>query len=186
MSQTPGAKAQADDKPQQPGVAEQAAAMHAEPTREHKWLQKFVGDWRYEMEASMEPGKPPEKMTGTETIRAFGEIWVQGTGTSQMLDGSPAETQITLGYDPLKKRIVGTWLGTMMAHLWVYDGELSADERTLTLNSEGPSMTEEGKRANYRDVFEFKNDDLRTLTAHVQGADGQWTQFMTMDYHRQK
>jgi hypothetical protein len=185
MSQTPAAKQQAEDKPQ-PSVAEQAASMKAEPTREHKWLQKFVGDWTYETEASMEPGKPPVKMTGSESIRALGEIWVQGQGTSQMPDGSPAETQITLGYDPTKKRFVGTWLGTMMAHLWIYDGELSADGRTLTLNSEGPSMTEENKRANYRDVFEFKNDDLRTLTAHVQGADGEWTQFMTMDYHRKK
>ena len=103
-----------------------------------------------------------------------------------MPDGSPATTQITLGYDPAKKRFVGSWLGTMMAHLWIYEGELSADERTLTLSSEGPSMTEENKRANYRDVFEFKNDDLRTLTAFVQGNDGQWTQFMTMDYHRKK
>jgi hypothetical protein len=184
MSQTPAAK-QAQDKPQ-PSVAEQAASMKAEPTREHKWLQKFVGDWTYETEAVMEPGQPPTKMTGSETIRALGEIWVQGQGTSQMPDGSPAETQITLGYDPTKKRFVGTWLGTMMAHLWIYDGELSADERTLTLNSEGPSMTEEGKRANYRDVFEFKNDNLRTLTAFVQGADGQWSEFMTMDYHRKK
>jgi hypothetical protein len=182
MSQTPVAKQQADTP--QPNVAEQAAGMKADPTREHKWLQKFVGDWTYETEAAMEPGKPPVKMTGSESIRPLGEIWVQGAGTSQMPDGSPAETQITLGYDPLKKRFVGTWLGTMMAHLWVYDGELSADERTLSLNSEGPSMTEEGKRANYRDVFEFKNDNLRTLTAYVQGADGEWSQFMTLDYHR--
>lgn len=185
MSQTPAAKGKAEDKPQ-PSVAEQAAAMKVEPTREHRWLQKFVGDWTYETEASMEPGQPPQKMTGSERIRALGEVWVHGEGTSPMPDGSPATTQITLGYDPTKKRFVGTWLGTMMAHLWIYDGELSADERTLTLNSEGPSMTEQNKRANYRDVFEFKNDHLRTLTAFVQGDDGQWTQFMTMDYHRKK
>ena len=55
-----------------------------------------------------------------------------------MPDGTPATTQITLGYDPAKKRFVGTWLGSMMTHLWIYDGELSADERTLTLSSEGP------------------------------------------------
>jgi hypothetical protein len=189
MSQTPAAKQQAEDKPQTNADVQAAAmelGMKLEPTREHKWLQKFVGEWTYEMDASMEPGKPPVKMTGSETIRPFGEVWVQGHGTSQMPDGSPAETQITLGYDPLKKRFIGTWLGTMMAHLWVYDGELSADERTLTLNSEGPSMTEQNKRANYRDVFEFKNDDLRTLTAFVQGDDGQWSQFMTLDYHRKK
>jgi hypothetical protein len=184
MSQTPG-QAKAEDKPQ-PNAADQAASMKVEPTREHQWLQKFVGDWTYEMEAAMEPDKPPVKMTGSESIRALGDIWVQGSGSSPMPDGTQAETQITLGYDPTKKRFVGTWLGTMMAHLWIYDGELSADGRTLTLNSEGPSMTEANKRANYRDVFEFKNDDLRTLTAHVQGDGGEWTQFMTMDYHRKK
>ncbi len=185
MSQTPSAKGKAGDKPQL-SAAEQAAAMKVEPTSEHRWLQRFVGDWTYETEASMEPGQPPQKMTGSERIRALGEVWVHGEGTSQMPDGSPATTQITLGYDPTKKRFVGTWLGTMMAHLWIYDGELSADERTLTLDSEGPSMTEQHKRANYRDVFEFKNDNLRTLTAFVQGDEGQWTQFMTMDYHRKK
>jgi hypothetical protein len=185
MSQTPAGQAKAEEKPQ-PNAAEMAAAMTAKPTREHQWLQKFVGEWTYETEAAMEPGQEPQKFTGSERIRALGEIWIHGEGTSQMPDGSPATTQITLGYDPSKKRFVGTWLGTMMAHLWIYDGELSADQRTLTLNSEGPSMTEENKRANYRDVFEFKNDDLRTLTAFVQGPDGQWDQFMQMDYHRKK
>src|SRR5262245_49530769 len=132
MSQTPGAKAQAEDKPQ-PNAADQAAGMKAEPTREHKLLvEKFVGNWKYETDHVMEPGQPPVKMTGSESIRALGGIWIHGQGTSTMPDGSPAETQITLGYDPTKKRFVGTWLGTMMAHLWVYDGELSADERTLT------------------------------------------------------
>ena len=183
MNQTPSAKAKIEDTPQ-PSAADAAVAMKVEPTREHKWLQKFVGDWTYEMEAPAEAGQPPHKTTGSERIRALGEIWVQGEGTSQMPDGSPATTQITLGYDPTKKRFVGTWLGTMMAHLWIYDGELSADERTLTLNSEGPSMTEPNKRANYRDVFEFKNDNLRTLTAFVEGDDHRWTQFMTLNYHR--
>jgi hypothetical protein len=185
MSQTSPAKAQAEPTAQ-PNVAEQAASMKVEPTREHVWLRKFVGDWTYEMEAAMEPGKPPVKMTGNEHIRPLGEIWVQGQGESQMLDGSPATTMVTLGYDSFTKRFVGTWLGTMMAHLWIYDGELSADERTLTLNSEGPSMSDFSKRANYRDVHEFKNDNLRTLTAFMQGEDGQWTQFMQMDYHRKK
>ena len=118
MSQSPAASANAEDKPQ-PSAAEAAVAMKVEPTREHRWLQKFVGDWTYETEAPAEPGQPPHKMTGSERIRALGEIWVQGEGTSQMPDGSPATTQITLGYDATKKRFVGTWVGTMMAHLWI-------------------------------------------------------------------
>jgi hypothetical protein len=35
------------------------------------------------------------------------------------------------------------WIGLMMTYLWVYDGELDADERVLTLNAEGSSMARE-------------------------------------------
>ena len=47
-------------------------------------------------------------------------------------------------------------------------------------------IRDRNKRQNYRDVFEFKNDNLRTLTAFVQEDSGEWKQFMTLDYHRQK
>jgi uncharacterized protein DUF1579 len=46
---------------------------------------------------------------------------------------------MTLGYDPEKKQYVGTWVGSMMSYLWVYDGSLDAEEKVLTLNAEGPS-----------------------------------------------
>ena len=52
---------------------------------------------------------------------------------------------MTLGYDPAKKRFVGTWVGSMMAHLWVYEGSMDAEEKVLTLSAEGPSCMEEGK-----------------------------------------
>jgi Protein of unknown function (DUF1579) len=31
-----------------------------------------------------------------------------------------------------KKRFVGTWIGSMMTYMWVYDGELDRSERVLT------------------------------------------------------
>ena len=41
-----------------------------------------------------------------------------------MPDGGPATMIMTLGYDPAKKRFVGTFIGSMMTNLWVYEGEL--------------------------------------------------------------
>jgi len=93
---------------------------------------------------------------------------------------------MTLGYDPQKKRYVGTFIGSMMTHLWVYDGALDAAERVLTLDAEGPSMAAEGKMAKYQDVIELKSDDHRMLTSHVLGDDGTWHQFMTANYRRTK
>lgn len=47
-------------------------------------------------------------------------------------------------------------------------------------------MADEGKTAKYRDVIEFKSDDHRVLTSHMQGDNGQWQKFMTAHYRRKK
>ena len=160
--------------------------MNTEPQKEHRWLHKLVGEWVYETEAAMEPGKPPEKCGGTERVRSLGGLWILAEGQGEMPGGVPATMIMTLGYDPQKKRYVGTWIGSMMTHLWVYDGALDQPERVLTLESDGPSMAGDGKMAKYRDVIELKSDDHRVLTSHVLGDDGKWAQFMTANYRRKK
>jgi hypothetical protein len=95
-------------------------------------------------------------------------------------------TLMTLGYDPRKKRFVGTFVGSMMTNLWIYDGELDKDERVLTLDTDGPDFTNPEKTVKFKDVIEFKSDDHRMTTSHALGEDGQWHQFMTADYRRKK
>ena len=157
-------------------------AAKTESQKEHRWLHKLVGEWTYESAAPAQPGQPGERVTGTESVRSLGGLWVLAEGSGQMPDGGPATTLMTLGYDPDKKRFVGTWIGSMMAYLWHYDGALDAAQRVLTLNSDGPSMTGDGTMAKYQDVIEFTSDDHRVLTARVQSADGTWKQFMTTEY----
>ena len=158
----------------------------AQPQKEHQWLQKLVGDWTCELEATMEPGKPPEKSSGTETVRSLGGLWIVADGQGEMPGGGAATMMLTLGYDPRKKRFVGTWIGSMMTNLWVYDGTLDAGERVLTLDAEGPSMSGDGGMAKYQDRIELKSDDHRVLTSHVLGEDGEWHGFMTAHYRRNK
>jgi hypothetical protein len=160
--------------------------MHAEPQKEHEWLQKLVGNWEFEAEAPSEPGKSPEKFTGTESVRTLAGLWFVAEGRGEMPGGGEATTVLTLGYDPKRQRYVGTWIGSMMTHMWVYVGEVDKAGKKLTLDTEGPSMTEEGKMAKYREVIEFKSNDHRIFTSQVQGADGSWQQFMTAHYRRRK
>jgi hypothetical protein len=101
-----------------------------------------------------------------------------------MPGGGKATMMMTLGYDPQKKRYVGTWVGSMMTYLWIYDGSLDADEKVLTLNAEGPNMMIEGKTAMYKDVIALKSDNHRVLTSHSLGDDGEWHEFMTANYRR--
>ncbi len=161
--------------------------MKTELQPQHQWLQKLVGEWTYETEAIMGPDQPPVKTSGTESVRSLEGLWILATGQGEMpCNEGTATTLMTLGYDPQQQRYVGTWIGSMMTHLWVYDGELDATEKVLTLNAEGPSMVREGAMAKYRDVIEFKNDNHRVLTSHMLGDDGNWHQFMTANYQRQQ
>ena len=169
--------------------------MIAEPQKEHHWLQKLVGDWTYESEASMGPDTPPISCEGTESVRSIGGLWIVAEGQGDWIvaegkretpGGPPMTTLLTIGYDPQTKRFVGTFIGSMMANLWVYDGELDEAEKVLTLNAEGPDFTQPGKTGKYKDVIEFKNEDHRLFTSHALGDDGQWHQFMTANYRRKK
>ena len=93
---------------------------------------------------------------------------------------------IPLGFDPAKNRFVGTFIASMMEHLWIYDGELDAAGTTLSLYADGPSFTEPGKTAKYKDAIEMKSDDHYVFTGGVYGEDGAWICFMTANYHRVK
>jgi len=158
--------------------------MKFEPQQEHRWLEKLLGEWTYETEAVMEPGKPPVKASGTESVRSLGSAWVLCEGRGEMPDGNTATTVMTLGYDPKKGRYVGTYIGSMMAFLWVYDGGLDPSSKVLTLDTEGPGFSGDGKLAKYKDIVEIKDDDHRVLRSEYLGDDGEWHSFMTMTYRR--
>jgi Protein of unknown function (DUF1579) len=158
--------------------------MKTEPQQEHQWLQQLVGEWTYAGEATLAPGQPPAKFDGSERVRSLGGLWILAEGQGEMPGCGAATTLLTLGYDPQKQRYVGTWIGSMMTHLWLYDGALDATGRVLTLQAEGPHMAAEGKMARYKDVLEFTSDDHRVLTSHMLGEDGEWHGFMTAHYRR--
>jgi hypothetical protein len=155
--------------------------MHAEPHKEHKWLEQLVGEWTSEMEGSGGPDQPPVKHTGTETVRSL-NVWVVCEG--EMPGEVSMKTVLTLGYDPAKKKFVGTFIGSMMTHLWVYEGELDASGKVLTLDADGPSFTDPTGTAKYKDTIEIVSPDHRTLSSRFLGEDGQWHHFMTAHYRR--
>ena len=160
--------------------------MFAEPQKEHQWLQNLVGEWTYEHECSPEPGKPPQKISGRESVRSLGGLWVVCEGQGQMPGGAEAKTIMTLGYDPAKQHYVGTWVGSMMTHMWIYNGTVDPSGNRLTLDCEGPDFTAPGKTARYQDIIEFKSDDHRLLRSQTLGEDGKWHPFMESHYRRQK
>jgi hypothetical protein len=160
--------------------------MQTEPQKEHEWLHKLVGEWTFEAECPGGPDQPVAKHTGSERVRSLGGLWIVAEGQGEMPGGGEGKTIMTLGFDPQKGRYTGTWIGSMMNYLWIYEGTLDAAGKVLTLCADGPSMAGDGTTASYQDVIELVSDDHRVLSSHLRGDDGKWSKFMTAHYRRTK
>jgi hypothetical protein len=152
-------------------------------TEQHRWLQQLVGDWSYESTVRM-GADSTETFSGTDRVRALGEFWVIAEGEGEFPGDGPAKMVVTLGFDPVKKRYVGTFIHSKMSYLWHYDGELDGTRRILTLESIGPAMDGSAATARYRDVIEIIDESHRDFSSFALGEDGNWREFMRARYTR--
>ncbi len=152
------------------------------PTDEHRWLQRLIGNWTSETTCSMGPDQPPSINKSRETVRAIGDYWIAIDTEGEMPDGGPFSMRVQLGYDPELGRFRGTWIGSMMPMLWVYDGALNSERTTLTLKARGPSFAGNGTLADYEDIVELGPDGDRRFRSRVLMPDGTWYQFMHAVY----
>lgn len=160
--------------------------MQSNPAGPHNWLKSFIGEWSYEGECVTGPGQDPMKFVGTEVVRAVGELWIVGESRGVVPGGDEATMVLTVGYDPRKGKFVASWIGSMAAHLWVYEGWLDDTGRVLTLEAEGYSFAEPDKLTRFRDITEFLSDDERRLTAVMRSPSGEWAEILTTVYRRSR
>lgn len=149
----------------------------AEVLKEHSFLERLVGDW------SVTAPEMPDGNDWRETVRSLHGIWFVAEGTGHMPDGKPATTILTLGYNAEKNKYVGSWIGSMMDYMWVYEGEVDASGNVLDLYTTGPDFSGDGF-ADYRECITFVDDNHRTFTSSARQEDGSWKQFMEAHYIR--
>jgi len=167
------------------GLYAQAVPEFPKPTPEHQWLQQFVGEWESTSEGKMAPDGPTMTCHGKATSRMLGGFWVVTESEADMM-GNKVHAIQTIGYDPAKKKYVGTWVDSMLNHLWHYEGTVDSTGKTLTLEAEGPNFVAPGKTAKFRDAYEFKSKDHIVATSSMLMDDGKWVQFMTGQIRRKK
>ncbi len=157
------------------------------PEKEHEWLMQLVGEWEFENECVMGPNGEKMKSTGREVVRAIGDLWVMGEMTGEMPGGAGTMTGIiTMGFDPRTRRFIGTWIGSPMAHMFIYDGTRDASGKVLTLDCEGPSFTDPTKLAKYQDIVEIRSRNERRLSSQFRDDQGKWHKFMEGTFRRVK
>lgn len=157
--------------------------MFDQPTKEHQFFEDLMGEWTFEHKCDAMGDQSPSSTTGKAIAKSYGGLWliIECAGNAEPM--GEWFSQFTLGYDPKKKCYQGTFVGSMMSHLWLYRGHVDATGKRLTLNVEGPRMAGEGL-ANYQDIFEIVDRDYWILRSQIQGDDGTWTQFMEGHHRR--
>ncbi len=156
-----------------------------QPQKEHQWLEHFVGKWETESEGSMGPGQPTMQCKGTMNSSMLGGFWVVNEMTGDMM-GTPMNGIQTLGYNTEKSKYVGTWVDSMMNHMWQYEGTVDESGKILTLEADGPNFLAEGKTTKFRDAYEIRSPDHIVATSSMLGENGEWVVFMTGNMRRVK
>jgi len=154
--------------------------MNFEPRTENTWLKQLVGEWEFTATAPGGGDMPP----GRETVRSLGGFWVVAEGTGEMPGGGTATSLLTIGYDARLGGFTGSWVGSMMPYMFVYEGTLDPAANALTLDCEGPDFAEPSKSASYREIMTVIDENTRTFVSYMEAEDGTWTEIMTAHYRR--
>lgn len=156
------------------------------PTANHEWLQRFVGEWESEVRVYMNPEAPPMKVTVHESFRSIGGFWVAGEMRGRM-EGMPAfEGVYTIGYDPERRKYIGTWIESTTENLRMYEGSLEEDGRVLIMETEGPCPMRAGAMTRFRERTEFHTDEHRVITSSILDDNGEWITNVRIDSRRKE
>lgn len=156
-----------------------------EVTPEHKLLRKDVGVWDAEMRLFMGgPDAEPMVSKGVERNRMLGDLWLVSNFTAD-LGGQEFQGHGQFGYDPRKKKFVGTWIENMGAHISTMEGDYdeAAAELTMVMDSIDPQT---GAAVPMKTVSKYIGDDKRLFTMYMKSPEGggEWVKSMEIHYTR--
>lgn len=147
------------------------------PQQQHEWLKQFEGKWTSTSKTMSFDDQPAMECSGKMESQMLGGFWAVNRITGDM--GGVAVNAIqTLGYDSKKKTYVGTWVDSMMDHMWHYTGKVDATGKKLVLVAEGPNFMTGGKLTKFRDSYEFQSADIIITTSEIMNEDGSWITFL--------
>jgi hypothetical protein len=161
------------------------AQTFTKPTPEHKILAADEGTWDATVKSfGAGPDAEPTVSKGTEVNTVLpGGLWVLSKFEGDFA-GVKFEGRGQFGYDPLKKKYIGTWIDSLMPNLMVLEGTYDAKTRTMTFVGEG--IEPNGKTPyTQKMVTTMKDDDTRHFTLYMK-IDKDEVKLMEIEYKKRK
>jgi hypothetical protein len=162
-----------------------AGPVPPKPGPEHALLARGAGTWDAAVEFKAgPPGAPPQVSKGVETSRlCCGGLWLI-TDFKSTPPAAPFEGHGVIGYDPVKKRYVATWIDTDLTRPMMSEGTFDAAGKVMTMK--GRMERGSGETVSWTEVETWKDDGHRVFTMAMSGADGVESGAFTITYTRRK
>ena len=152
-------------------------------TPEHQRLTHSVGTWDATVKSWMQgPQSEPVVSKGVETIKLmpgglwslsefhckFGEMDFHGHGQT--------------GYDPGKKKYVGTWVDSMAPTIMMTEGDFDPQTKTLTMYAKGTGPDGKPYDAKMVEVHKDAQNRVFTMSMKSDETKGEFVKMMEISY----
>jgi len=158
--------------------AQEQVEYPAKPSPEHAVLKADVGVW--DTEITMMGPEGEMKSKGVETVTMLGELWNVSTITYDFM-GQPTTGHGIIGFDPEKKKYVGTWYEAGNPYASNMIG--TYDEKSKTMTYEMESKDPSGNISQLRIKAQQIDDKNRTFEMLMKMPDSdEYSPMMNMKY----
>ena len=158
------------------------------PTAEHRILAAEEGTWDAAIKSYPNgPESEPMVAKGVEINTVMtGGLWVTSVFRADF-GGMAFEGRGQFGYDPGKKKYVGTWIDSMSPSLTVLEGCYDARTKTVTYTGDGV-CPKDGSKLSERMVTITNADGSRDFALYITGTPtgGKEAKVMQVHYTKRK
>ena len=153
------------------------------PTPEHQHLAHEVGTWDATIKSWMQgPGSEPLVSKGVEINKLMpGGLWALSDFQGKFGD-LPFHGHGQTGYDPVKKKYIGTWVDSMSPTIMIMEGDFDPQTNTLTMYSKGVGPGGKPYDARMVGVHRDKDNRVFTMSMKTEDTKGEFVKLMEISY----
>jgi hypothetical protein len=153
------------------------------PQPEHRVLERFAGEWRFERQSVPEEGSEPHNLgTGVISAEMVGDFFIVSRWSGNVY-GTDYMAFQSLGYDIDQKKYTGYWIDSFISFRWELNGTVDEESQELTLTTSGPAPT--GGTATFRERYQFNSADSITIFGEIKRGET-WLTFTTTRLTRKR
>lgn len=148
------------------GSTSTVTAQFPAASKEHEILKLEEGKWDAQMTMYMGPAgpyDPPVKSKGQESNRMIGDFWLVSDFSGEF-EGMKFTGQGQFGFDPAKKKYVGTWIDSFSPNSSTMVGSYDAAKKTMTYTTTTVGM--DGKPSKGKNVVVY-GEKQRVMTMYA-------------------